>query len=167
MDSTSGRGEIPCPQKTRPWRRRASASRSGWTSGERRWDPDFGHISDTHRTFTLLSFLQSSILFVLSGNISQFQVGRARKMDHLPMWLQYYSKVLFDTINRSGTGVITKAATHSTAPTLWIITCWRYWIFNRAANEPSAKISQSQRRPLLPHPWLWKLCRWFVCSSNI
>ena len=30
-------------------------------------------------------------------------------MDHLPMWLQYYSKVLFDTINRSGTGEITKA----------------------------------------------------------
>ena len=29
-------------------------------------------------------------------------------MDHLPMWLQYYSKVLFDTINRSGSGEITK-----------------------------------------------------------
>ena len=43
-------------------------------------------------------------------------VGTAvsRKMDDLPMWLQYYPKILFDTINRSGTGVITKAATHST-----------------------------------------------------
>ena len=40
-------------------------------------------------------------------------VGKARKMDDLPMWLQYYPKILFDTINRSGTGVITKAATHS------------------------------------------------------
>ena len=47
-------------------------------------------------------------------------VGTAvsRKMDDLPMWLQYYPKILFDTINRSGTGVITKAATHSTAPTV-------------------------------------------------
>ena len=27
-------------------------------------------------------------------------VGRARKMDDLPMWLQYYPKTLFDTINR-------------------------------------------------------------------
>ena len=27
-------------------------------------------------------------------------VGRARKMDGLPMWLQYYPKTLFDTINR-------------------------------------------------------------------
>ena len=35
-------------------------------------------------------------------------VGRARKMDDLPMWLQFYPKTLFDTINRSGTGVITK-----------------------------------------------------------
>jgi hypothetical protein len=35
-------------------------------------------------------------------------VGRARKMDDLPMWLQYYPKTLFDTINRSGSGVISK-----------------------------------------------------------
>ena len=35
-------------------------------------------------------------------------VGQARKMDDLPMWLQYYPKKLFDTINRSGSGVITK-----------------------------------------------------------
>ena len=35
-------------------------------------------------------------------------VGRSRKMDHLPMWLQYYPKTLFNTINRSGSGVITK-----------------------------------------------------------
>ena len=35
-------------------------------------------------------------------------VGRARKLADLPMWLQYYPKTLFDTINRSGTGVITK-----------------------------------------------------------
>ena len=35
-------------------------------------------------------------------------MGRARKMDDLPMWLQYYPKTLFDTINRSGSGVITK-----------------------------------------------------------
>ena len=35
-------------------------------------------------------------------------VGRARKMDDLPMWLQFYPKTLFDTINRSGSGVITK-----------------------------------------------------------
>ena len=27
-------------------------------------------------------------------------VGKARKMDDLPMWLQYYPKTLFDTINR-------------------------------------------------------------------
>ena len=35
-------------------------------------------------------------------------VGRARKKVDLPMWLQYYPKTLFDTINRSGSGVITK-----------------------------------------------------------
>jgi hypothetical protein len=34
-------------------------------------------------------------------------VGRARKMNDLPMWLQYYPKTLFDTINCSGTGIIT------------------------------------------------------------
>ena len=35
-------------------------------------------------------------------------VGRAKKMDDLPLWLQYYPKTLFDTINRSGSGIITK-----------------------------------------------------------
>ena len=35
-------------------------------------------------------------------------VGRARKLDDLPMWLQYYPKTLFDTINRSGSGIISK-----------------------------------------------------------
>jgi len=35
-------------------------------------------------------------------------VGKARKMDDLPMWLQYYPKTLFDTINRSGTGEISR-----------------------------------------------------------
>merc|ERR1712038_938456 len=30
-------------------------------------------------------------------------------MDEFPMWLQYYPKVLFDIINRSGTGIITKS----------------------------------------------------------
>ena len=35
-------------------------------------------------------------------------VGSARKMDDLPMWLQFYPKTLFDTINRSGTGVISR-----------------------------------------------------------
>ena len=35
-------------------------------------------------------------------------VGEARKLDDLPMWLQYYPKTLFDTINRSGSGIITK-----------------------------------------------------------
>jgi len=35
-------------------------------------------------------------------------VGNARKMDDLPLWLQYYPKTLFNTINRSGTGIITK-----------------------------------------------------------
>jgi hypothetical protein len=29
-------------------------------------------------------------------------VGKAKRMDDLPMWLQYYPKVLFDIINRSG-----------------------------------------------------------------
>ena len=29
-------------------------------------------------------------------------------MDDLPMWLQFYPKTLFDTINKSGTGVITE-----------------------------------------------------------
>jgi len=28
--------------------------------------------------------------------------GKAKKMDDFPMWLQYYPKVLFDVINRSG-----------------------------------------------------------------
>jgi len=35
-------------------------------------------------------------------------VGKAKRMDDFPMWLQYYPKVLFDIINRSGTGTITK-----------------------------------------------------------
>ncbi len=35
-------------------------------------------------------------------------VGKARKMDDFPMWLQYYPKILFDVINRAGTGFITK-----------------------------------------------------------
>ena len=35
-------------------------------------------------------------------------VGKAKKLDDLPMWLQYYPKTLFDTINRSSSGVITK-----------------------------------------------------------
>ena len=35
-------------------------------------------------------------------------VGAARKLNDLPMWLQFYPKTLFDTINRSGSGVITK-----------------------------------------------------------
>ena len=35
-------------------------------------------------------------------------VGRARKLSDLPMWLQYYPKTLFDTINRSGSGIITQ-----------------------------------------------------------
>jgi len=35
-------------------------------------------------------------------------VGKARKIDDLPMWLQFYPKTLFDTINRSCSGIITK-----------------------------------------------------------
>ena len=35
-------------------------------------------------------------------------VGKAKKLDDLPMWLQYYPKTLFDTINRSCSGIITK-----------------------------------------------------------
>ena len=30
-------------------------------------------------------------------------VGKAKIMEDLPMWLQYYPKVLFNIINRSGT----------------------------------------------------------------
>ena len=37
-----------------------------------------------------------------------FLVGQAKKINDLPMWLQYYPKTLFDTINRSGSGRITK-----------------------------------------------------------
>ena len=35
-------------------------------------------------------------------------VGKARKMTDLPMWLQYYPKTLFHTINRSGSGNISQ-----------------------------------------------------------
>ena len=35
-------------------------------------------------------------------------VGNAKKPDDLPMWLQYYPKTLFETINRTGSGVISK-----------------------------------------------------------
>ena len=35
-------------------------------------------------------------------------VGGAKKLSDLPMWLQYYPKTLFDTINRSGSGVVSK-----------------------------------------------------------
>ena len=35
-------------------------------------------------------------------------VGNARKINDFPMWLQYYPKILFDTINRSGSGKISK-----------------------------------------------------------
>jgi hypothetical protein len=37
-------------------------------------------------------------------DISFFCAGKAKKIDDLPMWLQYYPKTLFDTINRSGSG---------------------------------------------------------------
>jgi len=30
-------------------------------------------------------------------------VGKAKKLDDFPMWLQYYPKILFDVINRAGT----------------------------------------------------------------
>ena len=59
-------------------------------------------------------------------------------------------------------------------------------LWSRAANEPSAKFQQSWRRPLLrssagcfhflivsmylvgrAFSWLWKLCRWLVCSSTL
>jgi len=36
-------------------------------------------------------------------------VGKAKNMDDLPMWLQYYPRTLFDVINRTGTGTITKS----------------------------------------------------------
>ena len=29
-------------------------------------------------------------------------VGKAKNMDDLPMWLQYYPRTLFDVINRTG-----------------------------------------------------------------
>ena len=35
-------------------------------------------------------------------------VGEAKKISDLPMWLQYYPKTLFDTINRSCSGIISK-----------------------------------------------------------
>jgi len=35
-------------------------------------------------------------------------VGKARKLNDLPIWLQYYPKTLFDTINRSGSGIISR-----------------------------------------------------------
>ena len=35
-------------------------------------------------------------------------MGEAKKINDLPIWLQYYPKTLFDTINRSGSGVISK-----------------------------------------------------------
>ena len=35
-------------------------------------------------------------------------VGEARKPEDLPMWLQFYPKTLFDTINRSASGSISK-----------------------------------------------------------
>lgn len=34
-------------------------------------------------------------------------VGKAKRMDDFPMWLQYYPKVLFDIINRSGILLVT------------------------------------------------------------
>ena len=36
-------------------------------------------------------------------------VGKAMKMSDLPLWLQYYPKTLFDTINKSNSGVVSKA----------------------------------------------------------
>ena len=36
-------------------------------------------------------------------------VGNAKRMDDFPMWLQYYPKVLFDIINRSGTNYYFKS----------------------------------------------------------
>ena len=35
-------------------------------------------------------------------------VGKARKLSDLPMWLQQYPRILFDTINRSKSGIISK-----------------------------------------------------------
>ena len=68
-------------------------------------------------------------------------VGSARKMDDLPMWLQFYPKTLFDTINRSGTGVISKTElklfytaflgepwVKSSSMIIVFIRCWESWI---------------------------------------
>ena len=47
-------------------------------------------------------------------------VGEAKKLGDLPMWLQYYPKTLFDTINRSGSGIISKQELRSEInPTLF------------------------------------------------
>ena len=57
----------------------------------------------------------------------------------------------------------------------------RHRVTTRPANQPSVKFSKSQRRHNFLNmkvfnqkkalvgasPWLWKLCRWFVCSSNL
>ena len=69
-----------------------------------------GHHRHNPLTARALTYPHSIISLIMA-----LMVGTAvsRKMDDLPMWLQYYPKILFDTINRSGTGVITKAATHT------------------------------------------------------
>jgi len=71
------------------------------SSGFDFWDP-FKPDSNPKETKTCISIDEWIDVW---GTI----VGNAKRMDDFPMWLQYYPKVLFDIINRSGTGNITKA----------------------------------------------------------
>jgi hypothetical protein len=66
---------------------------------EREWDP-FPEVPDPVE----MCFVTIEEWLDVLGTL----VGEASKINDLPMWLQFYPKTLFDTINRSGSGVISK-----------------------------------------------------------
>ena len=88
--------------------------------------PQYLTFKEVHMLF-LEYFLVNAVRFVPKDNVEDAEfaakdsisidewvdvwadiVGRARELRDLPIWLQYYPKTLFDTINISGSGIISK-----------------------------------------------------------
>ena len=58
-------------------------------------------------------------------------VGKAKRMDDFPMWLQYYPKVLFDIINRSGVCSSTFSCFLRAEMTHFLLFSPRHWSYHQ------------------------------------